>query len=161
MVLCCCVVHRRTLAQAAAPTQAPAQHDTTTHKYNNNHNKQPTNRPNSYHAIFDKMDELGLEPNASLHHFVHPQWFEDLGAFEVEANIPVFVEWCVRAVELFGDRVHFWATFNEPTVGACAGGWGWGGGRARGSGMHRAALRCALSQRRRAARTRASTPPPK
>jgi hypothetical protein len=68
--------------------------------------------------MLDAMEERGLEPNASLHHFTHPQWFEDLGAFEREANIPIFVEWCLRAVELFGRRIHFWATFNEPTVRA-------------------------------------------
>lgn len=45
-----------------------------------------------------------------------PQWFEELGAFEYEANIPIFVDWCLKAVELFGKRIYFWATFNEPTV---------------------------------------------
>ncbi|KIY97953.1 beta-glucosidase, partial [Monoraphidium neglectum] len=68
-----------------------------------------------YNAMLDSLERLGLEPNASLHHFTHPQWFEDLGGWEVEANIPIFVDWCIQAVELFGNRIHFWATFNEPT----------------------------------------------
>lgn len=46
------------------------------------------------------------------------QWFEDLGAFEREENIPIFVEWAVKAVQLFGSRITYWATFNEPTVRA-------------------------------------------
>ena len=29
-----------------------------------------------YHEMLDVMDELGLEPNATLHHFTHPMWFE-------------------------------------------------------------------------------------
>jgi beta-glucosidase len=40
-----------------------------------------------------------LEPVVTLHHFVHPQWFEDLGGFTEEANIPHFVrfsEWAYR-----------------------------------------------------------------
>jgi len=44
------------------------------------------------------------------------QWFEDLGGFEEASNIPIFVEWAVKAVELFGSRITYWATFNEPTV---------------------------------------------
>jgi beta-glucosidase/6-phospho-beta-glucosidase/beta-galactosidase len=62
------------------------------------------------------MERNGIEPNATLHHFTHPQWFEDLGGFEKEENIPLFVEWSVKAVQLFGDRITFWSTFNEPTV---------------------------------------------
>ncbi len=26
-----------------------------------------------YHDILDTMEEYGIEPNATLHHFVHPQ----------------------------------------------------------------------------------------
>lgn len=44
------------------------------------------------------------------------QWFEDLGGFEVEDNVEIFVQWAVKAVELFGSRITYWATFNEPTV---------------------------------------------
>lgn len=44
------------------------------------------------------------------------QWFEDLGGFEHEENIQHFVSWSIKAVELFGSRVKYWATFNEPTV---------------------------------------------
>lgn len=45
---------------------------------------------------------LGITPLATLHHFVHPMWFEKLGAFEKEANIPLYLSWvqlaykCVR-----------------------------------------------------------------
>lgn len=37
-----------------------------------------------FHEMLDAMDELGLEPNATLHHFTHPTWFEDLGGFSNE-----------------------------------------------------------------------------
>ena len=38
-----------------------------------------------------------MVPMATLHHFVHPQWFEDLGGFEKEANIQHFLSWAELA----------------------------------------------------------------
>ena len=46
-----------------------------------------------YHEMLDVMEELGIEPNATLHHFTHPLWFEDAGAFGKEENIAAFVEY--------------------------------------------------------------------
>ena len=43
-----------------------------------------------------------MEANVTLHWFVHPLWFQELGAFQREENIPVFVEWARQAFELFG-----------------------------------------------------------
>ena len=33
----------------------------------------------------------------TLHHFAHPLWFEKLGAFEKEENIPVFISFVETA----------------------------------------------------------------
>jgi len=33
----------------------------------------------------------------TLHHFVHPNWFENLGGFTKEENIPIFVEFARTA----------------------------------------------------------------
>lgn len=38
-----------------------------------------------------------LEPMVTLHHFVHPNWFENLGGFIKEENIPIFVEFARTA----------------------------------------------------------------
>ena len=38
-----------------------------------------------------------MQPNVTLHHFVHPQWFEDKGAFTDETNIKYFVDFCCLA----------------------------------------------------------------
>ena len=43
--------------------------------------------------VFVLVCSLGMEPLATLHHFVHPQWFEKLGAFEREENIALFLAW--------------------------------------------------------------------
>ena len=38
-----------------------------------------------------------LQPMVTLHHFVHPTWFEKLGGFTREANIPHFVAFAQTA----------------------------------------------------------------
>ncbi|GIM00686.1 hypothetical protein Vretimale_5626 [Volvox reticuliferus] len=75
-----------------------------------------------YRDILNRCVEAGLEPMVTLHHFVHPQWFEALGAFEREENIRYFVDWAVMAVRLFRDHgLTLIATFNEPTCAAFTG----------------------------------------
>lgn len=39
----------------------------------------------------------GLEPFLTLHHFVHPRWFEALGGFTKEENIAHFVAYTQAA----------------------------------------------------------------
>ncbi len=41
----------------------------------------------------------GMEPLATLHHFVHPEWYERLGAFEKEENLGLFLAWVRLAFE--------------------------------------------------------------
>ncbi|KAK9840609.1 hypothetical protein WJX81_004313 [Elliptochloris bilobata] len=74
-----------------------------------------------YNAIFDTLERQGMEPNVTLHWFVHPNWFQELGGFTKEENIDIFVEWCRTAFSLFGKRSKHWTTFNEPTVAANCG----------------------------------------
>jgi beta-glucosidase/6-phospho-beta-glucosidase/beta-galactosidase len=74
-----------------------------------------------YHQMLDVMEKYKMVPLATLHHFVHPQWFEDLGGFEKEANIEHFLSWTELAYRSFGARVRNWCTFNEPGVFAFSG----------------------------------------
>jgi len=74
-----------------------------------------------YHAILDTLKVKGMEPFVTLHHYVHPMWFENLGAFEKPGNIRMFTEYAVAAFQEFGPRIRFWATFNEPGVASFAG----------------------------------------
>ena len=50
-------------------------------------------------AVVRRQD---MEPNVTLHWFVHPNWFQELGGFTKEENIDIFVEWCRTAFSLFG-----------------------------------------------------------
>ena len=74
-----------------------------------------------YHAILDTLEIAGMVPFLTLHHYVHPQWFENIGGFQKEENIRYFVEYAKAAFQEFGNRTRFWATFNEPGVASFAG----------------------------------------
>ena len=43
-----------------------------------------------------------MTPMITLHHFVHPQWFEDLGAFTNMDNVKHFVSFCQVAFRWVG-----------------------------------------------------------
>ncbi|MBA2307138.1 glycoside hydrolase family 1 protein [Candidatus Dependentiae bacterium] len=69
-----------------------------------------------YHDEIDALLKAGITPMVTLHHFVHPQWFEDKGAFEHEENILNFVKFSIKVFEEFGHKVRLWCTINEPTI---------------------------------------------
>lgn len=39
----------------------------------------------------------GMQSSVTLYHFVHPQWFEDMGHFENESNISLFADFAALA----------------------------------------------------------------
>lgn len=61
-----------------------------------------------YHEILDCIAAHGMTPSATLHHFVHPLWWHKMGAFEKEANIAHFVNYCALAAQHFGPRITLW-----------------------------------------------------
>lgn len=67
-----------------------------------------------YHAEIDEMLKQGLTPMVTMHHFVHPQWFQDLGAFEMLENIKIFQNFCTKIFQEFNAKVRLWCTINEP-----------------------------------------------
>ena len=67
-----------------------------------------------YHALIDELLRRGIRPMATIHHFAHPGWFEDLGSFEREENIAHVVRFTELLFSEFGAKVPFWCTFNEP-----------------------------------------------
>lgn len=69
-----------------------------------------------YDDVIQYMLENDIKPMVTLHHFVHPQWFEEIGGFEYEENIKYFVRFCKKIFEHYSDKVHLWCTINEPTI---------------------------------------------
>lgn len=75
-----------------------------------------------HYVDFCKMlKKEGIEPMVTLHHFTHPVWFDQLGAFEKEENIPHFVRFSKVVYEAMKDDVKLWCTINEPTIVAFGG----------------------------------------
>ena len=74
-----------------------------------------------YSKMIDKLIENNITPVLTLHHFTHPLWFDKLGAFEKEENIPIFVSFCKRVFKEYSSKVNFWCTINEPGVVATQG----------------------------------------
>jgi beta-glucosidase len=69
-----------------------------------------------YDDLINELKVNNIEPMITLHHFTHPIWFEQLGAFEKEENIRYFVEFSKLVFNRYSDRVKFWVTLNEPNV---------------------------------------------
>ena len=43
-----------------------------------------------------------MEANVTLHWFVHPKWFDDLGGWLKPDNVKYYVEWAQLAFKHFG-----------------------------------------------------------
>ncbi|VAI73956.1 unnamed protein product [Triticum turgidum subsp. durum] len=79
-----------------------------------------------YNSLIDEVLARGLTPFVTIFHFDTPQVLEDkYGGFLSEKIIKDYVEYAELCFKLFGDRVKFWTTFNEPMI-FCAFGYGSG-----------------------------------
>lgn len=66
-----------------------------------------------YIDLIDALLEQGIVPMITLHHFTHPEWFEQMGGFANEENIFYFVRFCEYVFEHLSDKVSLWCTINE------------------------------------------------
>ncbi|XP_044436288.1 beta-glucosidase 28 [Triticum aestivum] len=79
-----------------------------------------------YNSLIDKVLARGLTPFVTIFHFDTPQVLEDkYGGFLSQNIVKDYVEYAELCFKLFGDRVKFWTTFNEPMI-FCAFGYGSG-----------------------------------
>ncbi len=69
-----------------------------------------------YRSFFKLLRQKGVSLMLVLHHFCHPNWFEQAGGWTNEDNIPFFVNYAQQCVKHFGEFVSYWNTFNEPNV---------------------------------------------
>lgn len=68
-----------------------------------------------YQEIIDILNEMGIEPMLTLHHFTHPLWFIKKYPWHKTESVDKFMYFVDRIVaELRG--VRYWITFNEPYV---------------------------------------------
>lgn len=70
-----------------------------------------------YNEYINELLKNKIEPIINLYHFDMPSELQEkFGGFESKEVIELFVMFAQKAFELFGDRVKYWTTFNEPIV---------------------------------------------
>lgn len=69
-----------------------------------------------YHNVIDELIRNDIEPMMCLFHFDMPMYYMDKGGFENRETVDAFVEFAKLCFEEYGDKVHYWTTFNEPIV---------------------------------------------
>lgn len=74
-----------------------------------------------YWEMLDGLVQRGICPIICLHHFTHPRWFEQKGAFLSPDAPELFERFTRRVVDALGEHCHRWLTFNEPNVYAAMG----------------------------------------
>jgi beta-glucosidase len=76
------------------------------------------NRPglDFYDRLVDELLAHGIAPFATLYHWDLPQALEDAGGWPVRATADAFGAYASVVASRLGDRVHHFATLNEPQV---------------------------------------------
>jgi 6-phospho-beta-glucosidase len=70
-----------------------------------------------YNNVIDECLKCGMTPIINLHHFDLPvELYEEYGGWESKHVVELFVKYSLKCFELYGDRVKYWTTFNEPVV---------------------------------------------
>ena len=71
-----------------------------------------------YVEFLQKLKSAGMHTCVTLLHFTHPQWFEELGGFTKEENIPCFVKFLEYAVPRLAPFTDSWTVVNEINLGS-------------------------------------------
>ncbi|NUR86715.1 MAG: beta-glucosidase [Nonomuraea sp.] len=74
-----------------------------------------------YRRLTDELLEHGIEPWLTLYHWDLPQPLEDAGGWPVRDTAYRFADYAAAVHDALQDRVHTWATVNEPWCAAFLG----------------------------------------
>jgi beta-glucosidase len=74
-----------------------------------------------YVTFLSDLEMRGVKIMMVLHHFTNPIWFAQLGGWEKEQNIRLWIDFVKKVVDQFGSFISSWNTFNEPNVYASNG----------------------------------------
>ncbi|QLE87842.1 beta-glucosidase [Shewanella sp. Scap07] len=76
---------------------------------------------NFYIQLLDKLNQLNIKPYVTLYHWDLPQHIEDNGGWQNRQTAYLFQDYAAKVAQAFGDRVHSYATLNEPFCSAYLG----------------------------------------
>jgi len=68
-----------------------------------------------------RLQDAGITPLVTLHHFNNPWWFEQTGGFTTRDSIDVFEQYTREVLTRLGPLAQDWITINEPNVYANGG----------------------------------------
>lgn len=74
-----------------------------------------------YCEMVGLLQERGMEPMVTLHHFTDPLWLGREGGWENPLVADYFARFTERVVDALGGQVNLWCTINEPIVYAFMG----------------------------------------
>ncbi|MFG3093590.1 GH1 family beta-glucosidase [Streptomyces sp. NPDC048202] len=74
-----------------------------------------------YDELTDALLEAGITPSVTLYHWDLPQVLQDRGGWPERDTAEHFAAYASAVAERLGDRVHHWATLNEPLCSAWIG----------------------------------------
>ena len=66
--------------------------------------------------MIDELIKNNIEIIINLYHFDMPLCMQQKGGWENKEVVNAYAEYAKKCFELFGDRVKYWTTFNEPIV---------------------------------------------
>lgn len=69
-----------------------------------------------YNSVIDELLKEGITPIINLFHFDMPMNLQKIGGWENRLVVEAYVNYAKTCFKLFGDRVKYWMTFNEPIV---------------------------------------------
>lgn len=69
-----------------------------------------------YRDMLRGLNERGITPMVTLHHFSDPIWLSKQGSWEEEGTIQKFEKYVRKVVEALREYVSLWVTINEPNV---------------------------------------------
>jgi beta-glucosidase len=79
-------------------------------------NRWDENALDRYREMVRGLNERGLMPLVTLHHFTDPVWVAEQGSWENEAIVEYFVAYVKKVVDALREYVTTWVTINEPNV---------------------------------------------
>ncbi len=71
-----------------------------------------------YAEMLRGLQERGIEPMVTLHHFSSPLWMAEQGGWEQRKFVALFARYVRVAVQVLGEHCDLWCTFNDPNLHA-------------------------------------------